>query len=200
MRSSAGMVAAGIALAVAAMDAHSGTVAIPNTFTPGTPAKAADVNANFNAIATGINGSAADIANLRNAVQALQKAQASGFTFKGPWTSASAYSVNDVVTEAGSSFVALMANTAVDPTSDVNASGGHWALIAAAGAKGATGATGGDRRYRTAGNRWRERRSNLGPHGCYRKQQVLLAPRDLPVLRDPLERPEPPGLRVPSAR
>ncbi len=142
MHSSAWTVAAGIALAMVATDAHSGTVTVPNNFSPGTPARAADVNADFNAIATAVNGSASDIANLQNAVQALQKAQASGFTFKGPWTSASTYSVNDVVTEAGSSFVALIANTAVDPTNDVSVSGNHWALIAAAGVKGTTGATG----------------------------------------------------------
>lgn len=142
MRSAALTVAAGLTLAVAASNAYSGTVTVPNTFSPRTPAKAADVNADFNAVATAINGSAGDIANLKNAVQALQKAQASGFTFKGPWISASAYSVNDVITEAGSTFVALTANTAVDPTNDVSASGGHWALIAAAGAKGATGAIG----------------------------------------------------------
>ena len=142
MRSAALTVAAGLTLAVAASNAYSGTVTVPNSFSPRTPAKAADVNADFNAVASAVNSSAGDIANLRNAVQALQKAQASGFTFKGPWTSASTYSVNDVVSEAGSSFLAVAANTSVDPTNDVNASAGHWVLIAAAGAKGATGATG----------------------------------------------------------
>lgn len=142
MRSAALTVAAGLTLAVMGGNAYSGTVTVPNSFSPKTPARAAEVNADFNAIATAVNGSAGDIANLQNAVQALQKAQASGFTFKGPWTSASAYSRNDVVTESGSSFLALMANTAVDPTNDVSSSGGHWAQIAAAGAKGATGTTG----------------------------------------------------------
>lgn len=142
MRSSVRTAFARITFAMIAVQAHAGTVTVPNTFTPGTPARAADVNGNFNAVATAINGSAGDIATLQSAVQALQKAQASGFTFKGPWASASAYSINDVVSEAGSSYVALLANTAIDPATDANASGGHWALIAAAGAKGVTGAPG----------------------------------------------------------
>ena len=141
MRSSV-LVAVGTLIALAATTARSGTVTVPNTFTPGTPAKAADVNSNFNAIATAVNGSAGDIATLQSAVQAIQKAQNSGFSFQGPWSSAAAYAVNAVVTEAGSSYLALMANTAVDPAKDVSTSGGHWALIAAAGSNGATGATG----------------------------------------------------------
>jgi hypothetical protein len=49
---------------------YAGTVAIPNTFVAGTPAKAADVNANFSAVATAVNGSAADVAALQIAVKA----------------------------------------------------------------------------------------------------------------------------------
>jgi hypothetical protein len=49
--------------------ATGGPVTIPNTFTPGTPAKAANVNANFSAVATAVNGSAQDIANLQTAVK-----------------------------------------------------------------------------------------------------------------------------------
>jgi hypothetical protein len=80
---------------------------------------------------------------LQTKILALQKAQASlGFLFKGPWATATAYAINDVVTEGGSSYVALMANTGVDPANDVSGSGGHWAVMAAAGAKGATGALG----------------------------------------------------------
>jgi hypothetical protein len=48
--------------------------------------------------------------------------------------------VNDVVTDAGQSYVALLNNiNAVDPASDVS---GNWALMAAAGAAGAVGAAG----------------------------------------------------------
>src|SRR4029077_14910240 len=49
--------------------ATGGPVAVPNTFTSGTPAKAADVNANFSAVATAVNASAQDIANLKTALQ-----------------------------------------------------------------------------------------------------------------------------------
>ncbi len=123
--------------------AHSGTVTIPNTFAPQTKAKAADVNANFSAVATAVNGNANDITTLQKTIQALQKVQASlGFTFKGPWSSATAYAVNDVATESGSSYVALKANTAADPANDVSGSGGNWAVIAAGGTKGAPGAAG----------------------------------------------------------
>jgi hypothetical protein len=123
--------------------AHSGTVAIPNSFVADTKAKAADVNANFSAVAIAVNGNANDIATLQMTIQALQKAQASlGFNFRGPWTSTTVYSVNDVATEGGSSYVALKANTGADPAIDVSGSGGNWAVIAAAGAKGTTGAVG----------------------------------------------------------
>jgi tail collar domain/collagen triple helix repeat protein len=127
----------------AAAGAQSGQVTIPNTFTAGTPARAADVNADFSAVATAVNGSASDIATLQTTIQTLQKAQASlGFTFKGPWSSATAYAVNDVVSQSGSSYVALLANTAVNPVTDATAAGGHWVVMAAGGAMGAVGATG----------------------------------------------------------
>jgi hypothetical protein len=123
--------------------AHSGAVTIPNTFEPGTKAKAADVNANFSAVATAVNGNANDVTTLQKTIQALQKAQASlGFTFRGPWSSATAYAVNDVAAEGGFSYVALRPNTAADPAIDVIGSTGNWAVMAAGGAKGATGAVG----------------------------------------------------------
>jgi hypothetical protein len=60
------LAAMSIALASSAMG---GPVTIPSTFTPGTPAKASDVNANFSAVAKAVNGSANDIANLQTAVK-----------------------------------------------------------------------------------------------------------------------------------
>jgi hypothetical protein len=139
----AAIVSVSAVFTMAAGGAHSGTVTIPNSFVADTKAKAADVNANFSAVATAVNGSANDIATLQTTIQALQKAQVSlGFNFRGPWTSTTAYSINDVATEGGSSYVALRASTASDPAIDVMGSGANWAVIAAGGAKGTTGAAG----------------------------------------------------------
>jgi Phage Tail Collar Domain/Collagen triple helix repeat (20 copies) len=136
-------VAAGGMFVAIATSAYPGPVTVPNTFVPGTPARAADVNANFSAVAGAVNGSAADIATLQTTIQALQKAQAAlGFTFRGPWAVGTVYSAKDVVSEGGSSYIALAANASVDPAADVGAAGGRWALIAAAGVTGSPGAPG----------------------------------------------------------
>ena len=58
-------------LAASASTAYAGDVTIPNTFAAGTPAKAADVNANFSAVATAVNGTAADVTALQTAVKAI---------------------------------------------------------------------------------------------------------------------------------
>ncbi len=47
-----------------------------------------------------------------------------GFTYKNAWNSAAPYSSNDVVTENGQSYVALLANSAIDHAADVDASAG----------------------------------------------------------------------------
>lgn len=66
-----------------------------------------------------------------------------GLSWKGTWSAATAYAVNDGVTSNGSSFRALQAHTnqapsaAVPPTDTT-----YWAVVAAKGAAGATGATG----------------------------------------------------------
>ncbi len=65
-----------------------------------------------------------------------------GFLYRNSWAAATPYAVNDVATEAGQSYVALAANTGTDPANDVAASGGNWAIMAAAGAPGAVGAQG----------------------------------------------------------
>jgi hypothetical protein len=137
------IVSAATLLAMITGRAESATVTIPNDFKVGAKAKASDVNANFSALATAVNGSANDIATLQQAIQSLQKAQAAlGFTFRGPWTSTAVYSVNDVTTAGGSSYIALKSSVAADPAIDVSASGGNWALFAGVGEKGSAGATG----------------------------------------------------------
>lgn len=65
----AGVITAVVAMAASA--AYAGDVTIPNTFSAGTPAKAADVNANFSAVATAVNATAIDVATLQSAVKAI---------------------------------------------------------------------------------------------------------------------------------
>jgi hypothetical protein len=119
--------------------AVAGNVTVPHTFTSGTPARAAEVNANLSAIATGVNGNATDITALKSAVQVIQE---SGFVFRGPWTTNTNYDLNDIVTKDGSSFIATTKSTGVDPVADIAGSGGKWAYLAQKGATGATGPMG----------------------------------------------------------
>ena len=52
-------------------------------------------------------------------------------SFKGAWASTIAYKTGDAVSETGTSYIALVANTAINPAADVAALGGHWAVLAA---------------------------------------------------------------------
>jgi len=65
-------------LTIAATSVSSGapadTVTIPNTFVAGTPAKAADVNANFTAVAGAINNTAQTVSALQTTVQNIPPA------------------------------------------------------------------------------------------------------------------------------
>jgi hypothetical protein len=63
-------------------------------------------------------------------------------SFIGPWNGATPYSIGSTVSEGGTSYIALVANSAINPATDVGGSGGHWAVLALAGAAGAPGATG----------------------------------------------------------
>jgi len=58
--------------------------------------------------------------------------------FRGPWSSATNYSVNDAVTYSGSTYLALAAGTNSEPDTQTQS----WTLIAAAGGAGPTGAAG----------------------------------------------------------
>jgi len=62
-----------------------------------------------------------------------QGAQGPPVTFKGSWSSSTTYTIGDAVFESGTSYIALVTNTAVDPAADVLASGGIWAVLARAG-------------------------------------------------------------------
>src|ERR1700729_1104835 len=91
-------VAVGVALVMAAAGARSGPVTVPNTFVPGTPARAADVNANFAAVAGAVNGSPAGICNVADPFSGLAEGPGGfGFYFKGTGGASAAYSAQDVV-------------------------------------------------------------------------------------------------------
>ena len=61
-------------------------------------------------------------------------------TFRGAWTASASYKVGEAVSRMGSSYIALKANSSVDPSEDVAANGATWGLLAANGATIATGA------------------------------------------------------------
>src|SRR5439155_16945369 len=61
-----------------------------------------------------------------------------GITFRDAWAADATYVLNDVVTDSGSSYIALNGNTASEPN-DVNP---DWSLLAAAGTNGTNGTNG----------------------------------------------------------
>jgi hypothetical protein len=62
----------------------------------------------------------------------------SAFNFRGPWSNSAAYAVGDVVTDAGSSYLAIAASTGADPTTNTT----DWATIAQKGSTGPKGPPG----------------------------------------------------------
>jgi hypothetical protein len=96
--------------------------------------------------APGIQGVAGAIGvpGAAGAAGAVGAAGATGppVNFRNAWSSSAAYAIGDAVSENGSSYIALLANTDVDPAADVSGSGGHWAVLAAEGATGAAGSQG----------------------------------------------------------
>jgi hypothetical protein len=63
-----------------------------------------------------------------------------GLTFRNAWASGTSYETNDVVTVAGTSYIATqtLPNDVIPPAQDAS----NWSVIAAAGAAGAAGARG----------------------------------------------------------
>jgi hypothetical protein len=61
-----------------------------------------------------------------------------GINFRGAWTSETNYAVNDAVTFAGSTYLALTAGSNAEPDTSAQA----WAVLAQAGGSGPTGAQG----------------------------------------------------------
>jgi hypothetical protein len=61
-----------------------------------------------------------------------------GYTYRGAWSASVTYSVLDVVTSGGSSYLAKASSHGRSPSTNPT----YWSVLAARGATGATGATG----------------------------------------------------------
>jgi hypothetical protein len=57
----------------------------------------------------------------------------SGVNYKGAWVSTTTYQINDLVTKAGNSYIAVASSVNIDPSTD---NGTHWQVFAAAGSGG----------------------------------------------------------------
>jgi microcystin-dependent protein len=95
---------------------------VPNTFSAGQPARAAEVNANFE--------------TLEQAIQQLEGA--TNLSWMGDWQNGVAYAADDLVNFQGSAYLALQATSGAEDPTD----GAFWSLFAAQGATGATGPQG----------------------------------------------------------
>jgi Collagen triple helix repeat (20 copies) len=135
-----------IAATSASAGASSGPVTVPNTFVAGTPAKAADVNADFAVVADAINQTAQTVSVLQAAVQNIP-AGAPGPQgpqgAEGPVGTAGAAGARGAAGPAGPAGPAGSAGP-MGPTGAQGASGsaGAVGLQGPAGATGAAGATG----------------------------------------------------------
>ena len=77
-------------------------------------------------------------ANRAARVRSASTGTSPAFNFQGAWSNSTAYAVGDVVTNGGSSYLALAANTNVKPKTDP----ATWAVLAAKGAAGVQGVQG----------------------------------------------------------
>ena len=62
--------------------------------------------------------------------------------FRNAWSSVTSYAIGDAVSKNGTSFIALIANSATDPATDVLNHGGNWAVLALQGDVGPMGPAG----------------------------------------------------------
>ena len=109
-------------LALAFCGVASGQTQVPNDFTAGTPARAAEVNENFT--------------TLEQAVQQLESS--TNLSWMGDWQNGVSYDVDDLVQFQGSASLAVQATSGAEDPTDT----GFWSLFAAHGADGATGQQG----------------------------------------------------------
>lgn len=119
----------GLAIALFLPALASAQTQVPHEFQPNTPARAADVNANFDAVEAAIDANAAEI-------QTLEQSNVS--TWMGSWQNGVVYSTNDLVEFQGSTYLVVRETTGVEAPSDTN----FWSLFAAGGADGAQGPIG----------------------------------------------------------
>lgn len=102
---------------------------VPHDFTAGTPARAAEVNENFDTLETAVDENTADIAALW---------QVSRFSWMGTWQPGVNYALDDLVEYQGSTYLAIQSTTGTQgPTA-----GTFWSLFAAAGETGPQGSQG----------------------------------------------------------
>lgn len=66
-------------------------------------------------------------------------AYAIGMTWRGTWSSSTAYNVNDVVFLSGTSYIAILAGTNQNPSTATT----YWSIMAQAGTNGTNGTVGG---------------------------------------------------------
>lgn len=102
---------------------------VPHEFQSGQPARAADVNENFDAVEAIADQIMNDLEQLR---------QDKALTWKGTWQNGVPYFQGDLVEYSGSAYVSVQVTTGIE--SPANAS--YWSVFAAAGTDGVTGSQG----------------------------------------------------------
>ena len=124
-------------LAATSTAALAGTVTIPNTFTSGTKAVAAEVNANFTAVKSAVDGNAGDIATnataiTTNATAIATKADASAVTSNDTDIAANAAAItaNSTSITANSTAIATKADASAVTSNDTDIAANATAISA----------------------------------------------------------------------
>lgn len=102
---------------------------VPNTFTAGQPARAAEVNENFSVLENAIDQNGADIAGIQTST---------GVSWMGAWQTGVAYSVGDLTEYQGSVYVTIEDTSGAENPSNP----AFWSLFASQGAPGPAGPVG----------------------------------------------------------
>jgi hypothetical protein len=99
-----------------------GQTEVPHEFTAGQPARAAEVNANFD--------------TLEQAIQQL--AQSANVMWMGDWQNGVSYAIGDIVQFQGSAYIAEQATSGTENPTNAT----YWSLVVSAGAEGPQGPPG----------------------------------------------------------